>query len=140
MWIRVLMAAAMLSGCSYSHLYGEEMRGVQIEQRHRVHVVRHSKDERAIDTMIARRLAQAGFSATLGPEAEGVPDGVDAVVSYEDHWMWDMSNYLLVLRIDFRDPETNELLASGQSYHTSLGRKSPDYMVNEIITEILTEK
>jgi hypothetical protein len=47
-----------------------------------------------------------------------------------------MSNYLIALRIDFRNPVTQELLASGQSYRTSLDRKPAKFMVDEIITAL----
>jgi len=123
--------------CSYKHLYGETMRGVELRSKQRVHVLQHPQDQRNIDDLIAGRLRRAGFEATSGLEEGPVPDGVAAVVTYEDHWMWDMSNYLIVLRIDFRDPDTNELLASGQSYRTSLDRKPPEYMVDEILTKLL---
>ena len=63
-----------------------------------------------------------------------------AIVSYEDHWQWDMSMYLITLRIDFRDPETRELLASGQSFRTSLDRKPPVFIVDEIITTMFPGK
>lgn len=133
-----LPALASIIGCSYTHLYGETMRGSDLRVGQRVHVLRHARDERRIDDMIARRLRRAGFEATSGPELADVPEGVTAIVSYEDHWQWDMSNYLIVLRIDFRDPDTHELLASGQSYRTSLDRKPPEFMVDEIITQILS--
>ena len=130
----VLLMLPGLLGCSYKHLYGETMQGVDLGARHRIYVVRHAKDQRQIDSMIASRLKRAGFGATSGMGMAGAPAGVDAIVSYEDHWQWDMSNYLIALRIDFRNPETQELLASGQSYRTSLDRKRPEFMVDEIIT------
>ena len=89
------------------------------------------KDEQQINSMIANRLKRAGFEATAGMDVSDAPADVDAIVTYEDHWQWDMSNYLIVLRIDFRDPKTQELLASGQSYRTSLDRKPPAFMVDE---------
>ena len=44
-----------------------------------------------------------------------------------------MSNYLLFLRIDFRDPKTNVLLATGTSYQTSGARKPENEVVAKII-------
>ena len=133
----VLAALLMLPGlfgCSYKHLYGETMQGADLGGRHRMYVVRDPEDQRQIDSMIASRLKRAGFEATAGTGMSSAPLGVDAIVSYEDDWQWDMSNYLIVLGIDFREPKTQELLASGQSYRTSLDRKSPEFMVDEIIT------
>jgi len=122
-----------LLGC-FRHLYGETMQGVDLTARQRIYVVNQPKDKRLISSMIADRLLREGFEATAGMDVGSAPAGVDAIVTYEDHWQWDMSNYLIVLRIDFRDPATHELLASGQSYRTSFARKSPASMVDEIIT------
>jgi hypothetical protein len=110
------------------------MQGVDLQARHRIYVVHQPKDKQQINSMIANRLKRAGFEATAGMDVSDAPADVDAIVTYEDHWQWDMSNYLIVLRIDFRDPKTQELLASGQSYRTSLDRKPPAFMVDEIIT------
>jgi hypothetical protein len=131
--LAVLLLPGFL-GCSYKHLYGETMQGIDLTARHRVYVAHQPKDKRQINAMIADRLNQAGFEATAGMGVSDAPADVDAIVTYEDHWQWDLSNYLIVLRIDFRDPKTQELLASGQSYRTSLDRKPPAFMVDEIIT------
>ncbi len=130
----VLLVLPGFLGCSYKHLYGETMQGVDLQARHRIYVVHQPEDKQQINSMIANRLERAGFEATAGMAVSDAPADVDAIVTYEDHWQWDMSNYLIVLRIDFRDPKTRELLASGQSYRTSLDRKPPAFMVDEIIT------
>ena len=93
-------------------------------------------DQTRIAGMIADRLRESGFEATSG-HPDKAPSGVQAIVSYEDDWVYDFSLYLLELRIDFRDPKTNELLAFGQSYHSSLDRKPPEFIVDEIVTTIL---
>jgi hypothetical protein len=133
-WLFLGMALLCV-GC-FSHLYGEPMRGVDLKARQRVYVERHAEDHRDIARMIAGRLRESGFEATSGPPQKA-PSGVQAIVSYEGHWVLDGLAYLIVLRIDFRDPKTNELLASGQSYHTSGDRKPPEFMVDEIVTTIL---
>jgi hypothetical protein len=135
----IILFTTASSGCSYARVRGEVMRDVDLENRSRVHVVRHEKDERAIDQMIASRLERSGFETTSGLETDAVPEGTQAVVSYEDHWQWDMSNYLIVLRIDFRDPDTRVLLASGHAYRPSMERQTPSFMVDEIISTILGE-
>jgi hypothetical protein len=51
--------------------------------------------------------------------------------------MWDITIYLLELTVTFREPANLQPLAVGNSYHTSLTRKSPDEMVDEVLTNIL---
>lgn len=65
--------------------------------------------------------------------------GVDAVVTYVDRWMWDITMYLLELTIMIRDPNTDFPLATGNAMYTSLIRKSPPEMVDEIMGNIFKE-
>lgn len=44
--------------------------------------------------------------------------------------------YMIELTISFREPGTDYPLAEGNSYRTSLTRKPPDEMVDEILTNV----
>ena len=61
--LAVLLIFAAFLGCSYKHLYGETMQGVDLKSRHRVYVVHQPKDKQQINSMIANRLQRAGFPA-----------------------------------------------------------------------------
>lgn len=98
-------------------------------------VEKHDKDSRRIDYMIAREINSRGLRAENGP-ASARPAEFDVLVVYEDRWQWDMSNYLIFLRIDFRDPATNVLLATGSSYQSSGARKLEAQVVSQIIGEM----
>jgi hypothetical protein len=50
--------------------------------------------------------------------------------------MWDITMYPLEIKVDFVNPKTGALLASGRSYRTSMVRKSPEEMVKEIFDKI----
>ena len=76
-----------------------------------------------------------GLTATDGPELQ-LPVKADAVVTYADKWMWDMTMYMLELTVTIRNPTNNFPLAVGNSFHTSLTRKSPEEMVDEVMTNI----
>jgi hypothetical protein len=65
---------------------------------------------------------------------------VDAVVVYIDKWMWDLTMYMLELTVNINDPKTGAQLATGNSLHTSLTRKSPPEMVDEVIENIYKNK
>ena len=86
--------------------------------------------------MIANELNSMGYQATSGVEQTS-PIPVDAIVTYRDKWMWDITMYMLELNIDLRDPKTNYSFASGRSYRTSLARKSPEEMTEEVLVKIL---
>ena len=63
--------------------------------------------------------------------------GFDVLVVYEDRWQWDMSNYLIDLKIELRDARTNRTITSGHSYQTSLARKEPDTVVTKVVDGLL---
>jgi hypothetical protein len=98
-------------------------------------VENHGADKHGIDRMIAQEIRSRGLNAKNGV-ASVRPAEFDVLVVYEDRWQWDMSNYLLLLRIDLRDPATNVLLATGISYQTSGARKPENEVVAQIIGEM----
>lgn len=91
------------------------------------------QDEWGTDLLIANKLKTMGYLVETGVDK---PTDVDAVVTYEEKWMWDITMYLLELTITVRDPENDYPWASGNSYHTSLTRLSPEEMVDEVISNI----
>lgn len=101
-------------------------------------VENHGEDQRGIDQMIARGIRSRGLNVKSGL-ASARPSEFDVLVVYEDRWQWDISNYLIFLRIDFRDPETNVLLATGSSYQTSAARKPEGEVVAQILDSLFTQ-
>lgn len=101
-----------------------------------LYVMKFGPDGRGINRIIADKLNAMGYSADTGIVA---PDDVDAVVTYQDKWMWDITMYMLELTVTIRDPKTDYPLASGNSFHTSLTRKSPEEMVDEVINNIFNQ-
>jgi hypothetical protein len=101
-------------------------------------VENHGNDPKGIDRMIAQELRSHGLQVSNGP-ARARPTAFDVLVVYEDRWQWDMSNYLLFLRIDLRDPETNVLLETGSSYQSSMARKPEREVVTQILDAMFAE-
>lgn len=128
-----------LYGCALAKVEGRVTAGIELAKYQSYYVVRHARDKRHIDEVIRDEMKVLGLNAESGLQ-DSKPVGVDVVVFYEDRWTWDMANYLLTLRIDFRDAKSNELLASGQSYRPSLERKPPDFMAREILDSIFKKK
>lgn len=101
-------------------------------------VENHGSDQRGLDKLIAFELQSKGYDVSYGVKGKR-PEGVDILVVYEDRWQWDMSNYLIHMRIDLRDPITNVLLGTGSSYQTSLARKTKDVIIYNIISGMFVE-
>ena len=83
--------------------------------------------------LIENKLKSMGFMVKTGVDR---PSNVDAIVTYIEKWMWDITMYMLELTITIRDPKNDFPLASGNSYHTSLSRLAPEKMVDEVINNI----
>ena len=96
------------------------------------YVVRLPADERGIEKLIAARLNAMGFQSTSGdPPKPEAP--VDAIVTYQDRWMWDITMYMIKLDIQIRDGTSGAILAKGEVMRPSLQRKSPEGMVEETL-------
>jgi len=130
-----LIAVAVLGGCAVNRETASVTPGIDVSGLHRFHVVKFGPDERGINNMIAGELVKMGYAATTGPE-DAAPDNCDALVTYWDKWMWDITMYMIELDVTVRDPETSNPLAVGNSYHTSLTRRSPQEMVREVLSNI----
>ena len=99
-----------------------------------MYVKKFSSDNTGVNEHIADKLRSKGVTVTTGSEAP--PSNIDAVVTYVDKWMWDITMYMLELTITIRDPKTDSTMAIGNSLHTSLTRKSQSAMVDEVVNSI----
>jgi hypothetical protein len=132
----ILSVLALSSGCAVNRATATVSPDTDLTKVKTYYVVQQPKDQRGIERLISDNLAARGFSAKSGPETSTVPPAVDAVVTYVDKWMWDITMYMLELTVTVRNPANNFPMATANSYHTSLTRKSPPEMVDEVLTNI----
>ena len=123
----------LLSGCAVNRATAIADPTANFADIKRLHVMRLQQDDRGINQLIADRLNRMGYVTTTGP---GKPKEADAIVTYADRWIWDMSMYMVELTIAVREPATDFPLATANSLHTSLTRKSPQEMVDEVTTNL----
>jgi hypothetical protein len=126
--------AGLLSACAT--LESAKAPDANIKALKSFYVVQEAGDDHAIDKLIAGRLTGLGFNASYG-EAPQPASRVDAIVTYQDRWMWDITMYMLKLDVQLHDGESGAVIAKAQSMRPSLQRKSPDAMVQEVLGEIL---
>jgi len=100
------------------------------------YVRKHADDDYNLAEDIAAELQRMGFRATSG-SAQSPPGRVDAVVSYMDRWVWDMTMYMLSLDIQLREPGSDVILATSKTVRSSLIRKSQQEMIRETLTKLL---
>lgn len=126
---------SMMGGCAVNRSSAALAPGTDLAAVKTAYVVRHAKDDYNINEIIKAKLEGKGYVVTTGPELLA-PYVTDMAVTYVDSWVWDITMYMLELTVDFRNPKTNFPMASGNSMHTSLTRKSPEEMVDEVLSNI----
>lgn len=127
------LVASLTTGCAVNRATGSVDPSANLSALKTMYVKKTADDDNTY-TLIADKLRSKGLTVTTGSEA--APGNVDAVVTYIDKWMWDITMYMLELTITIRDPKTDFPLATGNSFHTSLTRLSPKEMVNEVFDNI----
>jgi hypothetical protein len=124
----------IMSGCAVNRATGSVDPSTNLTAMKAMYVKKLPADDGGTNELIADKLRSKGVTVTTGTEP--APGNVDAVVTYIDKWMWDITMYMLELTITIRDPKNDFPMATGNSYHTSLTRLSPKEMVNEVVDNI----
>jgi hypothetical protein len=136
--ISVAALAFSFSGCSSASLTATKTPGVKMADYKTFHVEKIPADNRGVDKIIAARLNAMGFQASSDePPAAGQ---FDAIVTYQDKWMWDFGMYMIELNVQLRAPGTRMSIATGRSFRTSLVRKTPEGMVEETLGKIFQQQ
>lgn len=138
MSIRILftfLVVSFLSGCAVNKMDAQIFPDQDLSKINTFYVVKLDADERGVNELITKKLSAIGKQASTGSAADA-PAQVDALVTYTDKWMWDITMYMIELTIVIQDPKDKFPIAKGYSMHTSLTRLSPEEMVDEVITNI----
>lgn len=138
MSIRVLftfLLVSVLSGCAVNKMDAQIFPDQDLSKINTFYVVKLDADERGVNELISKKLSAIGKQASTGSAADA-PAQVDALVTYTDKWMWDITMYMIELTVVIQDPKDKFPIAKGYSMHTSLTRLSPEKMVDEVITNI----
>jgi uncharacterized lipoprotein YajG len=133
-----LVAFASLQGCAVNRDTASVTPNLDVTTLKKYYVVKLDPDQRGINQLIAAELRRKGFEVATGLEADA-PKNVDAIVTYRDKWQWDITMYMIELTVFIREPGTQNVLATANSYHTSITRKTPEEMVAEVLTNIFTK-
>lgn len=140
MWLWCAAAfLVLLQGCATNRESASVAADADITNLKTVYVIRSAEDDRGVYITIAEQLRKLGYSVSTGP-ATPVPANTDAVLSYQAKWQWDLTMYLLELRVTLRNPATEALLGVATSYHTSATRKSTEEMVSEVLSNLRGRK
>lgn len=128
------LVAAVTTGCAINRATGSVEPSTNLANLKTMYVKALPSDNTGTNMFIADKLRSKGV--TVSTDAKASSSNFDAVVTYIENWKWDITMYLLELTITIRDPKTESPLATGNSYHTSLTRKSPQDMASEVVDNI----
>lgn len=123
----------LLASCASTHSF--KVPGADITRIQSIYVNTVTNDNE-VGRTIANQLKKMGYKTSHGLTPTP-PVPVDAIITYEDKWKWDMTMYLLKLTIRVRDGATNQVLAIGESYQPSLQRESVEAIVEKVLVGIL---
>ena len=104
-----------------------------------LYVVHTEGDRHAVDMDIKAAFEKRGYAVTAGPALKP-PYPQDAVVTYVDRWFWDVTMYEIELTVTMRSPINDFPMATANSMHTSLTRKSPAEMADEVTANLIAAK
>lgn len=137
--IPLVLLCLGMSGCAVNQATATRIAEMDMSAIKSVYVVQHADDKYKVAELVRDDLAKRGYQVTMGPEVQP-PYSTDAVVKYVDKWMWDITMYMIELTITVRNPTNDFPTLSGHSLHTSLTRKSPEAMVQEVLDNIIKTK
>ena len=121
LFVILLALCGLLAGCSSVH--SERNPHVDLSKLRRFYVEHRLSDNHRVDEAIVAELQARGFEASAGPLTM-MPDGIDALVTYQDEWAWDFKSYLIQLDVVIRSPHRNLVFAGG-SYRQPSPRAQP---------------
>lgn len=125
---------SLSTGCAVNRATGSVDPSTNLSALKTMYVKKIPAEDGGTNELIAEKLRSKGVTVTTGTDTP--PSNIDAVVTYVDRWMWDITMYMLELTVTIRDPKTDFPMATGNSFHTSLTRLSPKEMVNEVVDNI----
>jgi hypothetical protein len=131
----LLAVGALFAACAPFKVESKLVGRPDLSTARTFYVAHNPDDTGTLDKVIQDELTGRGFSASRG-DKNAMPKDVDILVTYEFHWFWDLTNYLLQFEIELRDPATYFPLAKGESWRASLARRTPEEMAKEILDPI----
>jgi hypothetical protein len=117
----LVFVALFFVSCGYGVLKGFPMSTVDQESTS-FFVLHQPNDNRALDEVLSKALRSRGFRVEIAAS-----ESPDYLVNYIDKWYWDMRTYMVDVRVDIRDAETNMLVGTGRSFQASLDAMGHSY-------------
>jgi hypothetical protein len=133
----VALLALVLSGCAT--YMAVSISTVNLKSYHKIYVISNLDDNHHIDLLLVQALQQQGKEAESGPHTM-IPEDAQAIINYQDHWLWDFSDHLVGLSVEMRDSHKNQMIGRAFYSGTASMRTSPPEAIQNLITDLLNKK
>ena len=133
LWL-IVAALGILAGCATQNV--SHAPGADLGTMKTFYVQKFPADQRGIEMLFVKQLNAWGYMATAGT-ADKPTAPVDAIITYQDRWAWDITMYMIRLNIQVRDGKSGDIMASAESMRPSLERLDPPEMVKEVLQAAL---
>jgi hypothetical protein len=130
----IILILANLCGCA-NYAAQHSSPTADLSKIKSVCVERFEPDGRHLNVLISEALNKLNYKTSTSDKC---PDNVDAVLTYRDKWMWDITMYMISISMKLNDPNTGFPLSYGQALHTSLTRQTPEETINEVLNNMLS--
>jgi hypothetical protein len=139
--ILLVMCLLLIYGCAINRATAKLAPGKDLSNIKSFYIVEEPGDKGTgnVYKLIETNLAKRGYAVTTGPDMKS-PNRSDVTITYVEKWAWDIVTYMKELTITFTDSTSNLTIARGNSYHTSWTRKSPEEIVDDVLTNIFSAK
>jgi hypothetical protein len=127
----LVVALLVLTGCSSL----SARKTVDLTRYKHIYVEHRLADNHRVDEEIVAELKTLGYDASCGVLTMK-PDGVDAIITYEDRWTWDFTTYLIELNLAMRDARVEKQVAQGYFHQAPLVIKSSKEVIREVLTKL----
>jgi hypothetical protein len=134
-FIAVLIVASIaLIGCKSINV--SAIPNSTINKNQNYYVVQ--RENGGVHQVISDELNLMGYRASTGPE-QSMPVSTNVMVTFNPKWQWDITMYLLELKVEFRNPRDKSVWVSGRTYRPSLQRKDSSVMAREVLESMFAE-
>ncbi|MBL9199937.1 MAG: hypothetical protein JNL39_05485 [Opitutaceae bacterium] len=129
----LLLLAAFTAGCTTEFSARKVM---PLDRFQRVFVERRLNDNHRLDDLLVAELRRHGREASSGPLTM-MPEGTDAVLTYDARWEWDFKSYLVEFTLELHTARTRKKLADARCYQPHVRARPPEAVARDLIARLL---
>jgi hypothetical protein len=130
----LLFAACLLAGCATTVTVNKAPKA-DLEHLRHIFVEHRLNDNHRLDDLIVQELQRLGYDAAAGPLTM-MPPETDAVITYEDVWVFDFTTHMTALDLKVTDNRRHQPMVEGGISRPSVTRMSPEEMVHLTVLKI----